>query len=394
MKIACILITHLPMKSELIRRPDLQNRPVIITEGSDSKEVVLDSSPEARNIIPGMPLQEAMSRIRSVVLLRADVSYYEIVFNKVIFSLCQRSPLVEKSVLGCAYISLDGLEQMYGSEARLITSIINAVPNHLNPRVGIANGKFLAYVAALSSRGGQTTKVPDGATSEFLKNLTIDTLPLPWKDRIHLHRFGIHTIGQIKAVGLGPIQAQFGISGRRAWELANGRDHSPLVPYKTTRTVTDHLIFPTPTVTLDALLIAIDVLLGRVFAKPLLKNRYVRMATLEAKVMLNTPWVRNVVFRNAVGNKKMASSALHAALTNIALPGPLEDLSLTLSGLTGESGIQTSLFSNVRRQKQLREIIRHMEARFRTNPPIFKVKDIEPWSRIPERRQSLVQFDP
>ena len=38
--------------------------------------------------------------------------------------------------------------------------------------------------------------------------------------------------------------------------------------------------------------------------------------------------------------------------------------------------------------------MRQMEVRLRAKPPVFKVKDIEPWSRIPERRQALVQFDP
>ena len=394
MKVACVLITHLPMKAELMRRPDLRDRPVIVTEGQDSREVVLDSSPEARGVTPGMPLQEAMSRSKAAVLLRADASHYESVFNKMIASLCQRSPLVEKGELGCAYVGLDGLEKMYGGETRLVASMLNAVPHHLNPRVGVAGGKFMAYVAALSGRGGQATRVSEGGAAGFLRDLTVDALPLPWEDRTRLRRFGIHTIGQLAAMELGPIQAQFGPAGRRAWELANGRDLSPLVPYKAIDAVNEYLTFPIPTVTLGALLVATELLLGRAFARPVLRSRYVRMATLEAKVMLGAPWIRGVAFRDAVGGKEMAARTLRATLDGTVLPGPLEDLGLTLSGLTGESGIQASLFSDMCRQEQLREMMRQMEVRLRVKPPIFKVKDIEPWSRIPERRQALVQFDP
>lgn len=394
MKIACVLITHLPMKAELMRRPDLRDRPVIVTEGQDSREVVLDSSPEAKGVVPGMPLQEAMSRSKAAVLLRTDASYYESVFNKMIASLCQRSPLVEKGEMGCAYVGLDGLEKMYGGETRLVASMLNAVPPHLNPRVGVAGGKFMAYVAALSGRGDQATRVSEGGAAGFLRDLTVDALPLPWEDRARLRRFGVHTIGQLAAMELGPIQAQFGPAGRRAWELANGRDLSPLVPYKAIDSVNEYLTFPIPTVTLDALLVATELLLGRAFARPVLRSRYVRMATLEAKVMLGAPWIRGVAFRDAVGGKEMAARTLRATLDGTVLPGPLEDLGLTLSGLTGESGIQASLFSDMRRQEQLREMMRQMEVRLRVKPPIFKVKDIEPWSRIPERRQALVQFDP
>ena len=394
MKVACVLITHLPMKAELMRQPDLRDRPVIVTEGPDSREVVLDSSPEARGVTPGMPLQEAMSRSKAAVLLRADASHYESVFNKMIASLCQRSPLVEKGELGCAYVGLDGLEKMFGGETRLVASMLNAVPHHLNPRVGVAGGKFMAYVAALSGRGGQATRVSEGGAAGFLRDLTVDALPLTWEDRTRLRRFGVHTIGQLAAMELGPIQAQFGPAGRRAWELANGRDLSPLVPHKAIDAVNEYLTFPIPTVTLDALLVATELLLGRAFARPVLRSRYVRMATLEAKVMMGAPWIRGVAFRDAVGGKEMAARTLRATLDGTVLPGPLEDLGLTLSGLTGESGIQTGLFSDMRRQEQLREMMRQMEVRLRAKPPIFKVKDIEPWSRIPERRQALVQFDP
>ncbi len=389
-----MLITHLPMKAELMRRPALRDRPVIVTEGPDSREMVLDSSPEAVGVVPGMPLQEALSRCKNALLLKADVPYYHALFNKTVAALRQRSPLVEKGEVGCIHVGLDGLDRMYGSETRLITALIHAVPHHLNPRVGVADGKFMAYVAALSSKGGQATRVPDGGAADYLKNLAIDALPLDWEDRERLRRYGITSMGQLAAMDLGSVQAQFGPQGRRAWELANGLDSSPLVSDEAEDTVNEYLAFPIPTVTLDALLVAAEMLFGRAFSRAALRGRYVRMATLEARVVLGPPWVRGLAFREAVGGKESAARLLRAMLSNTVLPGPLEDLGLTLAGLTGESGVQTSLFSDVRRQEQLREMMHQMAVRLRTKPPIFKVRNIEPWSRIPERRQALVQFDP
>ncbi|MCL0029061.1 hypothetical protein M1N23_02820 [Dehalococcoidia bacterium] len=394
MKVACVLITHLPMKSELIRRPDLHDKPVIITEGPDSREVVLDSSPEVTGIVSGMPLKEALAHCKTALLLKADTPYYKATFDRVITVLCQRSPLVEKGDLGCIYIGLEGLERMYDSETRLITSLIHAVPNHMNPRVGVAGGKFMAYVAALSSKSGQATRVSDGSAAAFLKNLAVDVLPLSLEEKSRLRHFGINSIGQLAAVEVGSLQAQFGPTGRRAWELANGDDSSPMTPYKTEETVNEYLAFPTPTVTLETLLLVAEMLLGRAFSRPALRGRYARRATLKARVMRGSPWIREFAFREAVGNKEMAAHALRATLDGMAFPGPLEDLELTLSGLTGESGIQASLFSNIRRQEHFREMMRQLEVRLRTKPPIFKIRNIEPWSRIPERRQALVQFDP
>ena len=85
---------------------------------------------------------------------------------------------------------------------------------------------------------------------------------------------------------------------------------------------------------------------------------------------------------------------LGRVLEALELPGPLEDMSLTLSGITGESGLQSSLFSDLRKQDQLKEMMRQLEALLGCRPPIYRVRDVEPWSRIPERRQALVPFDP
>ena len=160
MKVACMLITHLAMKAELRRYPELRRRPVVITKTHGSQQVVLDSSPEAKGIADGMPLQEALSRCKPAALLEADEPYYQAAFDEIIGSLEQRSPLVEKSELGCGYVGLDGLETMYGGEARLITSLLQAIPGDFNPRIGVAEGKFPAYVAEVITGGGQATKVP------------------------------------------------------------------------------------------------------------------------------------------------------------------------------------------------------------------------------------------
>ena len=53
--------------------------------------------------------------------------------------------------MGVAYVGLDGLEDMYGGAARLVNSLLNAAPQDLAPRVGVAHAKFPALVAAMSS---------------------------------------------------------------------------------------------------------------------------------------------------------------------------------------------------------------------------------------------------
>ena len=39
-------------------------------------------------------------------------------------------------------------------------------------------------------------------------------------------------------------------------------------------------------------------------------------------------------------------------------------------------------------------MIKQLAVRLGHRPPIYQVRGVEPWSRIPERRQALVEFDP
>ena len=394
--IACMLVTHLPVKSEVRRYTQLRGKPVIITERYGSQNLVLDSSAEAKGVTAGMTLAEAMARCKDASLIQADSPYYNNVFDNLLKALELRSPVVEKSGLGCAYVGLEGLEAMYGGEAQVIASLLQVAPAEFNPRIGVAGGKFPAYVAAVTSRAGRATRIPRGSasTADFLNGLSIGLLPLSWANKTRLHRFGIHTMDQLSSLPEGTVQAQLGTEGRKAWLLASGIDSSPLVPHRMQQIVEEYLTFPSPTTTWSPILTGLATLLGRAFARSEISGRYVRTASIESRVYRRPPWVKKFGFKEALGNKDKALFAMKSRLDSVTLPGPLEDMRLTLTGLTGESGIQTNLFSDVRKQEQLKEMMRQLEALLDGKPPIYQLKEIEPWSRIPERRQALVPFDP
>ena len=124
------------------------------------------------------------------------------------------------------------------------------------------------------------------------------------------------------------------------------------------------------------------------------RGKYVRGITIESRILRHPPWLKGFAFKEAIGSKDRALLVIKNALESVSLPGPLEDISLTLAGFSGESGVQTGLFTDVRKREQLREMMRQLEVQLGCKPPIYQVKDIEPWSRTPERRQALVTFDP
>ena len=138
---------------------------------------------------------------------------------------------------------------------------------------------------------------------------------------------------------------------------------------------------------------AVDNLLAKLFARPEMRNRYARVALLKAHALNRSTWEKRIIFKVPVGDRVRAHIVIKAALENVALPAPLEDMQLTLKGVTGEVGRQESLFSDVRRQEHLRQAIAQLKVAHGHNP-VYQVREVEPWSRIPERRRALVTYEP
>ncbi|MCZ6788964.1 MAG: DNA polymerase Y family protein [Chloroflexi bacterium] len=392
MRIACVLLNHLPLKLELQRDQNLANRQVVIFERHGSQRTVLDTSPVIQQVRRGMPLQEAQTRCKDAALIEADMPRYQQAFNSVLLRLGEWSPDIESGELGCAYVGLDGLEETYGSEERLIDALLQAVPRYLEPRLGISHGKFPAYLAALRAEPGRAYKPPLGV-KQFMAPFPVEVLPMPWEVKARLRSFGLDTLGKITELSLGPLQAQFGPAGTRMWHLAQGRDDTPLIPRRPEENLSSTIAFPVPTANIEPLLMALDHLLARLFSQPEMRGRYARVALLEGQVVRKPAWQKRIVFKVPVGERNRAYFVLKCAVADIVLPGPLEDIRLTLRELTGESGRQESLFRDVRRRDQLRQTVAQLKVAQGKNP-IYQVRETEPWSRIPERQRVLVTYEP
>jgi DNA polymerase-4/protein ImuB len=89
---------------------------------------------------------------------------------------------------------------------------------------------------------------------------------------------------------------------------------------------------------------------------------------------------------------KTVVSRLKRVLEDYPQPGPVEQVGIRVDRLGFPRGRQTALLSELRARDHLLEDIKQLELRL-GNPQIYKVKEVEPWSRIPERRYALAPTD-
>ena len=449
MKVACVLITHLRAKAEMQRRPHLKDRPVLIADRTRSRPVVVDYFPAATAVAAGMPLERALSYQAAGglargrphpnpppggegVVLDADEPHYRRVFRQVLTALQGISDRVEDAgpglnslTLGVAYVALDGLESMYGGEERLVLALLNAVPQYLAPRAGVGEGKFPAMVAARSSDPLRAGKVPPDAAA-YLAPRPIALLPVSENTISALHRFGLHTLGQVAAMDVNRLVDQFGREGEWAWELANGRDDRALIPLEYEETVTEETSLPFSSTSLEMLLVASDTLLRRAYARPIMQGRYAGRASLECPIFGSAPWERTVNFQESVGRWERAAFIVRSRLEAEPPDAPVDGLALTLSGFTGESGSQIGLLPDMRedRRGRIMEAERRLQTRsqgrgaasYRSvptvktrgrqpdegdgnvgpvkRPALYRVVEVAPWHPAPEMRAVQTPLDP
>jgi nucleotidyltransferase/DNA polymerase involved in DNA repair len=371
---------------------------VIIGETTEQRGAVLDCSAEgeAQGVRVGMPLCQALDLCPSASFLPPDVPRYGDAFDRILRALENVSPLVEPAALGCAFVGVDGLNGHYRDEMALGDALAQAVRDvcGLVPSVGLAEGKFTARVAATVSAPGEVCLVPKGQEKNFLAPIDVCLLPCSRDTLRHLGLFGLRTIGDMASLPPGAVQAQFGAEGRRIWELAQGIDREPLRLLRREESIREHLAFYAPLINREALVTAGRQLLTRLLGQPAMRGRAARRMVLRALLSDGRSWERAIVFREATGDQEQMLCVLKSAIEAAPLTAPIEELSIELSGFAGETGKQDGFFSgDRRRQPQVAEAVRQLKARYGRSP-VAQVVEVEPRSRIPERRHALIDYDP
>ncbi len=398
MHIASVHIPRFAVEVERQRRQDLATRLILIGEAA-----VFDCSlgAETSSVRRGMRMSEAIGLCHRAIVLPPDLPHYQRRFEEVLDFLEGYSPVVEAGDpsagsgqgLGTAYISLSGLSV---EPEPFVEGLISSLHQRLGfmASVGAAGGKFTARVLAQTARPGLAKVIALGEEAAFLAPVPVDHLPMSDSMCWRLGLLGLDTMGDIARLPLGAFQSQFGPEGKRCWELANGIDNEPLVPRVKEETVVRRLQMPAPAVTLEAILMGVERLVHAVYGDSDRRGRWVRKAVVRAALDGGGSWELPIAFREALADPRDAWFAIKTAVERRPPERPVEELEVELEGLSAESGKQATMFagrSKLRRQVQ--EAVRQLKAQH-GQIPLGRVVEVEPWSRIPERRAALIEYDP
>jgi nucleotidyltransferase/DNA polymerase involved in DNA repair len=394
MKIACLAVPGFALACELADQPDLANAPVALADEAGLRTVAITPSAARRGVQAGMSLREAISFCATLTILESRPARHDRAATACLEAMGSISPLVEEAAPGLVYADLRGLDRLYPSIDALERAIRRRAPVGLRPRLGIAEQKFTAFVAAQAAHPGGTQSVGRADATSFLAARSIQLLPLDHEVVARMQLLGLTTLGALGELPRAAVEAQFGGSGGRAWAMARGQDTSTVMPRPHTERIVESMQAEPPLVSQEAVSYSMRQLLGRILRHRAVSGRFVRSLRLHITAEDDRVWSHEQALKEPSSDGDRLWLVIRTILERTPYPAPVTGLSIELLELSQESGKQSVLFpGRIRHRERLDEMVRQLKARYGA-PPLKRVVEVEPWSRIPERRHALMDYDP
>jgi nucleotidyltransferase/DNA polymerase involved in DNA repair len=380
--ILCCRIPEVPIAALLLKLeldggasgPSLRHHPLVVGGLPGERKPVKAASPEARSfgVCVGMPLRQAEQLCPSARFFPDDPAAEADLARHLLaglYALAPRVELVRES--GEAYVDLSGMGLRAGAAPGALRDYALGVGDYLErrlltrPALGIAASKFVAYTAAglrdPAAVGAQGVNVvPAGSERSFLAPLPIAAhLPVAAEMVERLRRFGLRTLGDLAAMPLAAVEAQFGREGLWALRLARGEDSRQLVAWDPPRRLEEESRLDPPVDNLEPLLFVARGLVDRLGARLLeegLAGTRVRLrleleddeTALEAQLQMRAP----------MSSAQDLWTPVSGMVRRQSVSRPVCGLSLRVSGFCPARSRQMDLLT--RRDGRLEDIVRQV----------------------------------
>lgn len=397
---ACVWIPLFPLRCEEARREELATHPTALL-APDLSRRLWQVSPLARHagVRPGMTVSQAIGLCPTLRLCEPDPVHYDGCFARLLAALNEISPVIEAGELGLAYVGTDGLEGIFGTPGKIVEAIECVVRGRWSVRLGWGRGKFAAWVAASRAKPGEAVIVPSGGEGKFLAAQSIAVLPLDPDTHRRLRQLGIRTLGALADLPEEAVTAQFGAVGRRLWRLAAGHTVEPVVGGVAPEPIVAALTFFTPVGERDLLERALDQLIARALKDPRRIGWRVQAVRLRAEVEGGRSWLADILLKDPTADGARVAAPLKTRLEQAPPAGAITRLVLELTAFApGTTELQLFARDAVAaaragQRHALESAAREIQQRLKRTC-LYHVIEVQPWSRLPERRYALIDFEP
>lgn len=214
---------------ELLERPELIGRPVVVGGRPDQRGVVTAASYEARRygVHSAMPLRTAGRLCPHAVFLDSRHELYAQWSDRIAAILARYSPVVEMTSIDEAYLDLAGTDRLLGQPLAAAHKLRQQIwaETELPSSMGLAATRLVAKVASDQAKPRGLLWVPPGSEEAFLATLPVRKIPGIGKvTEAALNGLGIQTVAQLAKLSQEKLEQVFGQWGTALHRKARGQD--------------------------------------------------------------------------------------------------------------------------------------------------------------------------
>jgi len=214
---------------ELLDRPELRGKPVVVGGQPDQRGIVSTASYEARKygIHSAMPLRTAGRLCPHAIFLEPRHHLYSEWSDRVAAILAKYSPVVEMASVDEAYIDLAGTERLHGPSLAAADALLREITakTGLPCSAGLARTRLVAKVASDQAKPRGLVWVPAESEEAFLAPLDVRRIPGIGKvTEAALKAKGIEKVGQLAATAREKLEKDFGRWGTALYRKSRGGD--------------------------------------------------------------------------------------------------------------------------------------------------------------------------
>jgi DNA polymerase-4 len=256
-------ILHMDMDAffvsvELLERPELRGKPVVVGGRPDQRGVVTAASYEARKygVHSAMPLRNAGRLCPHAVFLDGHHEKYGEWSDRVATILARFSPIVEMVSIDEAYLDLAGTERLHGPPLAAADKLLRTITQttELPCSAGLATTRLVAKVASDQAKPRGLVWVAPGQEARFLAPLPVRKIPgIGEVTERALRALGIETVDQLAAVSQEKLDKVFGQWGDALYRKARGGDSYEFVIDAEPKSISHNHTFGEDTNDTDAL---------------------------------------------------------------------------------------------------------------------------------------------